>query len=85
MPPATEELIARRSAPCSPDDLRVRDAVAVEIFVADSHGQRYSGASFGNLKSAYSWIALQKNRDSLRVALTAKFILENDEPIRGHK
>ena len=83
---AKEQAEARRSAAaCSPDDLRVRDADATEIFVVDSHGQRYSGASFGNLKSAHSWIALQKNRDSLRVAMTAKFILENAEPIHGEK
>jgi hypothetical protein len=66
---------------CSPYDLRVRDADATEIFIVDQYGQRYSGASFGNLKSAHSWVSLQKNGDSLRVAITAKFILENADVV----
>jgi hypothetical protein len=75
---AEEKRNARRSAAaCSPDDLRVGDADAVEIFVVDSDGERYATSSFANLKSALSWIALQPNRDSLRVAMTAVFILEN--------
>ena len=76
--PATGELIARRSAAaCSPDDLRVGDAFAVEVFIADSFGQRYSSSNFEDTESAAAWLTLQPNRDSLRVAITAKFILEN--------
>ena len=77
--PATGELIARRSAAaCSPDDLRVGDADAVEIFITDYSGQRYSGSNFTSIESARAWLTLQPNRDSLRVAMTAKFILENE-------
>ena len=78
--PVKEGRNARRSAAaCSPDDLRVRDADAVEVFVTDYEGQRYSGSNFANVESAKAWIALQPNRASLRVAMTAKFILENEK------
>jgi len=76
--PATGELIARRSAAaCSPDDLRVCDAFAVEVFITDYSGQRYSGSNFADIESARAWLTLQPNRDSLRVAIAAKFLLEN--------
>jgi hypothetical protein len=55
----------------------VKDADAVEIFITDYEGQRYSGSNFANIESARAWLTLQPNRASLRVAMTAKFILAN--------
>jgi hypothetical protein len=66
-----------RDAICSPDDLRVRDAFAVEVFITDYSGQRFSVINFAGIESARAWLTLQHNRDSLRVAITAKFILQN--------
>ena len=60
------------------DDLRVRDADAVEVFIADCSGQRYSGSNFASIEAAREWLKLQPNRECLRVAVTAKFVLEDD-------
>lgn len=77
-PVATEGLMARRSAAtCSPEFLQVKDAFAVEVFVADYSGERYTGSNFLNVENARAWLQKQPNRDSLRVAIAAKFILEN--------
>jgi hypothetical protein len=53
------------------------------VFIAEKTGQRYTGGNFTDIDSARAWLTLQPNRDSLRVAITAKFILENAEVSRG--